>query len=100
MTTYSVIEATKFLLSKGMDFVLTNRFNQDVVEEYFGRQRSLGRRSDNPNLWQFGYNDNTIRMQRSVAPVTGNTEGRHVQKRKVSWKDVDNTLLKKKSKGK
>ena len=38
MTAYSVIEVTKFLLSKGMmAFVLTNRFNQDVVEEYFGR---------------------------------------------------------------
>eukprot|EP00794_Sanderia_malayensis_P001918 gene1918-2175_t len=63
ITTYSVIEATKYLLNNGFDFVLTNRFNQDMVEEYFGRQRSLGRRSDNPTIWQFGYQDNTIRMQ-------------------------------------
>ena len=100
ITVYSVVEATKFLLSKGMAFVLTNRFNQGVVEEYFGRQRSLGRRSDNPNIWQFGFNDNIIRTQRSVAPVTGNTEGRHDKKRKVSWTDVDETPLKRKQKNK
>eukprot|EP00112_Aurelia_sp_Birch-Aquarium-sp1_P011130 Seg2347.6 transcript_id=Seg2347.6/GoldUCD/mRNA.D3Y31 product="Transposable element P transposase" protein_id=Seg2347.6/GoldUCD/D3Y31 len=100
MTTYAVIEVTKFLLGKGMSFVLTNRFNQDVVEEYFGRQRSLGRRSDNPSVWQFGYNANTIRMQRSVAPVTGNTKGGHIQKRHVSWEKVDETPLNEKSKKK
>jgi len=33
------------------------------LEEHFGRQRSLGRRSDNPSLYQFGYNENTLRMQ-------------------------------------
>ena len=81
-----------------MAFVLTNRFNNDVVEEYFGRQRSLGRRSDNPNIWQFGFNDNIIRTRRSVTPVTGNTEGRHDKKRKVSSTDVDETRLKKKQK--
>ena len=36
ITVYSVIKVTK-----GMAFVLTSRFNQDVVEEYFGRQHSL-----------------------------------------------------------
>ena len=63
MTVYSVIEVTKFLLSKGMAFVLTNCFNQDVVEEYFGWQHSLGRRSDNPNIWQFGFNDNNTHSE-------------------------------------
>ncbi len=36
MTTHSVVEATKYLLQeRGMEFVLTNRFSQDVVEEIF-----------------------------------------------------------------
>ena len=95
ITTYSVIEATKFLLCSGMEFVLTEKFNQDVVEEYFGRQRSFGRRNDNPSMYQFGYNANTIRMQRSIAPVTGNTKGAHKQKRRVSWFTVDDQPLKK-----
>ena len=40
---YSVIEATQFLLQEGMEFVLTERFCQDSLEEYFGHQRKLGR---------------------------------------------------------
>eukprot|EP00794_Sanderia_malayensis_P011654 gene11654-12853_t len=94
LTSHSVIEATQFLLQNGLDFVLTNRFNQDIVEEHFGRQRSLGCRSDNPTLWQFGFNENTIHMQRSVVPATGNTKGGHRQKMQVSWSHIDNSYLK------
>ena len=99
ITVYSVIEATKFLLLQGMPFVLTEKFNQDVVEEYFGRHRSLGRRNDNPTVYQFGYNSNTLRMQRSIAPVTGNTKGAHKQKRRVSWFAVDDAPLDKRRPG-
>ena len=95
ITVNSVVEATRFLLKEGMPFVLTERYNQDVLEEYFGRHRSLGRRNDNPTVHQFGYQSNTIRMQRSIAPVTGNTCGAHKQKRKISWQKVDNEPLKK-----
>lgn len=76
-----------------MPFVLTEKFNQDIVEEYFGRQRAFGRRSDNMNIYQFGYNDNAIRIQRNVVPVTGNTSGGHCSKRKVSWDKVDRESL-------
>eukprot|EP00794_Sanderia_malayensis_P002054 gene2054-2330_t len=98
ITVHSVIEATKFLLQSGFEFVLTEKFNQDVVEKYFSRQRSLGKRNDNPSLYQFGYNANTIRMQCSIVPVTGNSKGTHKQKRNVSWYSIDNTKLKKRSK--
>ena len=61
ITSNSVVEATRYLLDAGMPFVLTEKFNQDVVEEYFGRQRrSMGRRNENPNLFQFGYQANAI----------------------------------------
>ena len=30
------------------------------VEEFFGKQRQLGRRSDNLGINQFGYNSNAI----------------------------------------
>ena len=42
ITCYSVIEATKCLLKEGLQFVLTERFWQDVLEEYFGSQRGIG----------------------------------------------------------
>ena len=38
---HSVIEVCKFLLQEGMEYVLTERFCQDIVEEYFGCQRKL-----------------------------------------------------------
>ena len=63
LTFQSTIESTKFLLQEGMEYVLTERFCQDPAEELFGKQRQLGRRSDNPDTSQFGYNNNTIRIE-------------------------------------
>lgn len=91
MTVYSVIEATKFLLGEGMEFVLTERFCQDTVEEYFGNQRKLGRRSDNPDIHTFGYNNNAIRIQRQVSCQSGNTRGRKDKRR--AWEEVTDDPL-------
>lgn len=86
ITCYSAIECIKFLLAEGMEYVLTERFCQDSLEQYFGNQRKIGRRSDNPDLRQFGYNDNTIRIQRNISITSGNTKGRYDSKR--SWENV------------
>ena len=67
ITTYSVVEKIKYLLQEGFESVLIERFFQDPVEEYFGSQRKLGRRCDNPDLAKFGYKDNTIRIQRNIS---------------------------------
>ena len=48
LAVYSLIEATQFLLQEGMEFVFTEHFCEDFLEEYFGNQRKLGRRNDNP----------------------------------------------------
>ena len=74
ITAHSVIEATKFLLREGTEFVLTERFCQDPLEEYFGNQCKLGRRSDNPDIRAFGYNANPIRIQFPVKAVTREAE--------------------------
>ena len=93
---YSHIEVVKFLLSVGFQYVLTERFMQDVLEDYFGHQRERGRRSDNPSAHQFGYNDLTIAAQRDIAPVIrGNTGGRY---EKVKWHNVSNEPVHKRKK--
>ena len=92
ITAKSAVDLSRYLLSSGMKFMLTEKFNQDVVEEYFMRQRSLGRRNENPDLYQFGYQANTIRIQRSVVPMTGNTAGKY-SKQRPAWEEVDNTPL-------
>ena len=61
ITVNSIIEATQFLLQHQIKYVLTERFCQDPLEDYFGRQRSLGSGKDNPSMADFGYNDNAIR---------------------------------------
>ena len=91
ITVHSVIEATKFLLEEGMEYVLTERFCQDPVEEYFGNQRKLGRRNDNPDVYSFGYHDNTIRIQRTISCQSGNTRGRKDRRR--AWVQVTNDPL-------
>ena len=81
-------EIIKFLLSEGFEYV---RFFQDTVEEYFGGQRKLGRCSDNPDLYAFGYNNNALYIQRTIS-TTGNTRGTHGSKRQ-QWDQVEEEKL-------
>ena len=51
MSIYSLFEVVKFLLENGTSFVFTEKFNQDRLEEYFVKNRSLGQRNDNPDVY-------------------------------------------------
>lgn len=99
MTTHSVVEAAKFLLDEGMEYVLTERYCQDSVEEYFGNQRKkLGRRNDNPDIRTFRYNNNTTIVQRAVSCQFGNTRGR--RDRNKAWVNISDDPVPKKKKKK
>eukprot|EP00795_Rhopilema_esculentum_P002823 gene2823-1053_t len=79
-----------------MPYVLMERFSQDDCEEYFSCQRAIGRSSENPNMQQFGYNANNIRVGMAVSTVTGNTSGKyHGLKKKKSWYEINDSKLKK-----
>ena len=69
ISAFSHVEAIRFLLSQGFQYVLSEQFMQDVLKDYFGHQCSKGARSDNPTAQQFGYNDLTIAPQRYIALV-------------------------------
>ena len=84
----SLIESVQFLLGEGMEYVLSNRFSQDPLEEYFGKQRGIGRRQENPTIREFGYNANSIRMQKSVISIEGNVRGRKFDKSRKRWKET------------
>ena len=47
--------------------MLSVRFNQDPVEDYFGKQRAHGWRCENPTAQQFLTNSMSLRLQRSAA---------------------------------
>ena len=92
----SHVDTVKFLLSEGFNYVLTERFMQDVLEDYFGHQREAGRTSDNPTAYQFAYNDLSIAVQRDIAPVIrGNVGGQYD---KVKWHKVSEEPVKKRKK--
>ena len=65
----SIIEATQFPLWHHVKYVLTERFCKDPLENWFGRQRSLGSRKDNPSMVDFGYNNNAIRNQKHFKSI-------------------------------
>ena len=50
-------------------------FCQDDLENYFRKQRAIGRRCDNLTVCDFGYNDNIIKSQFSVRPIAVNVQG-------------------------
>ena len=62
----SIVDCVKYMLKDTTcKYVLTERFCQDPLENYFQRQRSLGARKDNPTLRDVGYNDDSIRNQKA-----------------------------------
>ena len=97
ITVSSILEIIPFLLENGLDFVLTEKFNQDCLEQSFGTHRSMGGRSDNPNVHRYGYDENAMRVHRSVVPVKGNVASAFKGKRKPCWYDVDDTPIDKRS---
>ena len=91
ITVKSVVACVKYCLNSGMEFVLTERFNQDPLEQHFGIQRTSGGCNNNPNLQQFNNNMVQIRTvgSQAIAPIRGNT------KRSLNLAPIDDTPLQK-----
>ena len=70
----SIVACVKVLLQQGAPFVLTNVFNQDVLEQHFGHYRHKGGACDNPTLDNVRHSMNTLRTVGSaaLAPLRGN----------------------------
>lgn len=86
----------KYLLSQSGGeelFLLSERTSQDPLENYFGKQRSRGRRSDNPDLKECLQNSIAIRAQKSLE--LDRVQGNCRRKRCLpdSCFEIDNTPL-------
>ena len=98
------MDLTTYLLTKHSEenlFILSERFSQDPLENYFGQQRARGGRSDNPTVQRALHNAGALRMQKSMAlgPVRGNSRRKHrlfQNKDEITINDIDNTPLPKK----
>jgi hypothetical protein len=52
---------------EGAEFIFSERFNQDNVEVFFGKQRAKCGRGDNPTVHQFLMNTQAIRTSKSLS---------------------------------
>jgi hypothetical protein len=52
----SFVELAKNLLYEGAPYILSARFNQDPLEQYFSKQRAIAGARENPDVQSFGYN--------------------------------------------
>ena len=71
------VEATRYLLTLPTvqgQYILSERFSQDPLEDYFSRQRAKGGRCDNPTTESSLQAAQSLRVQGSLAlqPVRGN----------------------------
>ena len=76
---HSFVELTRILLAvPGVQYVLSEKFCQDPVESFFGKQWTQGGRNENPNAMQFMHSTVSLRVQGSMAlePVRGNCHKR------------------------
>ena len=103
LTVKSVVEIIRFLLSSSdgemPSFVLSERFSQDTLENYFGTVRKRGGRSTNPSAKEMLDSSGSIRVQGSQAqaPVRGNSSRPNSRKRLFSNEDIDDTPIPKRS---
>ena len=100
---YLIIEATQFLIWHQVKYVLTEHFCQDPLENWFGSQRSLRSRKNNPSMVDFRYNNSAIRNQKHFKPIAnGNCrtiaitdEPLPCWKPKKEWKFICKSWIKK-----
>ena len=78
ITVLSVVECIKYCLNNGMPFVLTEKFNQDAIEQHFGCHRASSGSNSNPSLHQFNSSMQKLRIigSQAMAPLRGNTKRR------------------------
>lgn len=98
----SFVEVTTYLLSlPGVSgqYVLSECFSQDPLENYFGQQRARGGRCENPTVKTCLESALSLRVQRSFAlqPLRGNCS----KKRRLCLKDdIDTAPLQKRARQK
>ncbi|XP_066910451.1 uncharacterized protein [Clytia hemisphaerica] len=101
ITVHSTIKLIPILLKEpGIEFVLTDRFNQDPIEEHFGKQRARLGGCDNPSLGQYGSSEGKLiaAKDQAILVMRGNTSGTNKPKQKPRINIHDMTPLPKRPK--
>ena len=95
----SIVELTKELLAiDGVDCILTEKFSQDPLEEYFSKHRRRQGCASQINYETFGHSTLALNVMDSslITDLTGNTRGRGVEKPEIDIHDLRSLPKKKK----
>ena len=87
----SFIDLAKVLLElEDVEYFLSDKLNQDPLEEHFGKQRMRGGGSDSPTLEQYGQNERKIIVAKSdmLTVMRGNTRGKQRDEHKIDIHDT------------
>ena len=97
ITVKSLMECVKYLLTEGgLDYVLSNKFCQDDLENYFGKQRAIGGYKDNLRVAEVSKNDDLIKSQFSNSSIVGSNVETKIDK----YNDISEIPLKKRKRSK
>ena len=95
---YAFHDLAKQLLSEdGVDYVLSDKMNQDPLEEHFGKQKACGGSNENPRLKEYTDNERKLLVAKfkMIRVMRGNARGRHEEQ---AIDINDNRLLPKRKK--
>ena len=75
ITAKSIVACVKYMLNLGTPFILTEVFNQDVLEQHFGHHRGRCESNTNPTLSDMDNNMTHLRVigSQAVSGASGNT---------------------------
>ena len=99
MTAHSLVDMIPALLTiPGVKYFLTDKTNQDVVEEHFFRQRSRGGANDNPSFLEYQRNELKLQVCKTgMIRAFGNTKGKQRQEQRININDTSSLPKKSKS---
>ena len=72
----SIVACVRYMLQQGAPFIMTEIFNQDVLEQHFGHYRHKGGACNNPTINDVRHTMNVLRTvgSQALAPLRGNTK--------------------------
>ena len=99
ITVRSFVEMVpKLLKIDGVKYILSDKLNQDSLEEHFYRQRSRGGANENPTLEEFRFNETKLQICKSdMIQAMGNSKGKNRDKTKFDIHDTSSLPKKRKS---
>uniref|UniRef100_A0A7M6DPD0 Uncharacterized protein n=1 Tax=Clytia hemisphaerica TaxID=252671 RepID=A0A7M6DPD0_9CNID len=97
ITTKSFITLGRLLFAEGAQFLLSEKFSQDPVEEYFSKQRAKRGPDENPDLEAFNRNVLGLNVAGDdlVRAVNGNVRRKNKERAKLDIHDLSRLPTKK-----